>query len=418
MAVLPLGSIRVLIVEDDTHKLGMIVKAIQSLDDAALVTYVDVRDAMSARHRLLKERFDLLILDLRIPNRLGELAEATEGANLLREITSRSKYQRPYHIIGITAFDDSFKNFESLFADQLWVLLKFDQTSDGWSRQLVNKLKYLLASKESLRYSDGETYEVDLAIITALDTVEFEAITRLQGPWEEFAVPHDSTRYVRTTFSSGNKKMSVVAAAAPRMGMSMSAVLASKLIHNFRPKYLCMCGIAAGLEDKTSIGDILAPDPSWDWGSGKREINKDKRPVFSPAPYQLPLVADVRDRLKAFALRNNVLADIQAKWPGPKFTHGLRLHVGPLASGAAVLADVEVVDSVKAQQRQLVGIEMEIYGVLTAAENCGKPRPVAFALKSVCDFGNENKSSEHQAYAAFTSAEFMYRFVLEELADG
>ena len=109
------------------------------------------------------------------------------------------------------------------------------------------------------------------------------------------------------------------------------------------------------------------------------------------------------------------MSQIQKKWPGPKFGHDLQLHVGPVASGAAVLADPNVVDEVKEQQRQLVGVEMEVFGVFTAAENCSKPRPTTFALKSVCDFGDQGKSDEHQAYAAFTSAEFLYRFALEEL---
>jgi nucleoside phosphorylase len=143
---------------------------------------------------------------------------------------------------------------------------------------------------------------------------------RLQGPWRDIPVPNDSTRYVGSVFSKDDKSMSVVAAAAPQMGMSMSAVIATKLIHNFRPRYLCMCGISAGLKDKTNIGDILAPNPSWDWGSGKRELTKDKQSVFSPAPHQIRLNTDIRDKLKAFAGRKNVLADTRA----PNFYIALR----------------------------------------------------------------------------------------------
>ena len=408
-------SIRVLIVEDDTEKLGQILNAIRAADPNEAVLVSDVRDAMSARRLVERERFDLLILDLRIPNRLGGTAEAKEGADLLREITARPKYHRPYHIIGITAFDDSFNESSALFDEQLWILLKYDLTSDAWSKKLGNKIRYLLGSKELLRFSDGSSYETDLAIVTALDTVEFDAVRRLAGPWTDCDVPHDSTRYLRTEFSGEGRRMSVIAAAAPRMGMAMSAVLASKVIHNFRPRFLCMCGIAAGVGGKTNVGDILVADPSWDWGSGKRKV-EDGKSVFMPAPHQLPLTPDIRDKLKAFADSTSVLAEIRAKWPGTKAPHNIRIHVGPLASGAAVLADPAVVDEVKEQQRHLVGIEMEIYGVLTAAENCPRPRPVAFSLKSVCDFGDTGKSDEHQAYAAFTSAEFLYRFAAQVLS--
>jgi len=409
------GALKVLVVEDNTDKLGAIINCINAVREVSAET-LDARDAMSARILMEKERFDLLILDLRIPNRLGELATASEGSNLLRELSNRPKYQKPYHIIGITAYDDSFADSEQLFSEHLWALLKFDITTGDWSRQLTNKLKYLWGSRGLLRYSDGQSYEVDLAIITALDTVELDAVRQLQGSWVDVAVPHDSTRYFRGTFSRENKHLSVVAAAAPRMGMAMSAVVASKLIYNFRPRYLCMCGIAAGVKDKTEIGDVLVPDPSWDWGSGKREVDEHKNSVFSPAPYQLSLPTDIRDRIKAFADRSDSLSDIQRSWPGKKRVNALRVHVGPVASGAAVLADPAVVDSVKDQQRQLIGVEMEVYGVLTAAENSGRPRPTAFAVKSVCDFGDEGKSDEHQAYAAFTSAQFLYAFAMAELA--
>jgi hypothetical protein len=38
-------------------------------------------------------------------------------------------------------------------------------------------------------------------------------------------------------------------------------------------------------------------------------------------------------------------------------------------------------------------------------------------MKSVCDFGDEDKSDDWQSYAAFTSATFLYEFALNELAE-
>ncbi|MCA0301880.1 MAG: histidine kinase [Proteobacteria bacterium] len=407
-------SIRILIVEDETEKLGKIMDVIGSTKDSHLIRCSEVRDAMGARRLLEREQYDLLIVDLRIPNRIGEPAEAAQGAELLREVCARDKYHRPYHIIGITAYSESYESSFELFSDQVWAILRYDIKEDGWARQLRNKLSYLLSSKQLLRFSDGKTYETDLAIITALDS-ELAAVRRLPADWQEHKVPHDSTRYFTGVFSSASRNISVVAAAAPRMGMAMSAVLASKLITNFRPRYLCMCGIAAGVKGRTNLGDILAVDPSWDWGSGKRLVDKDGKACFSPAPNQLPLEPRIRDRLKAYVDRTSVLHDIQKAWPGAEVGHALRLHVGPVASGAAVLADPNVVGSVKDQQRQLIGIEMEVYGVLTATENCGEPRPIGFALKSVCDFGDAEKSDDFQPYAAYTSAQFLYKFSLEEL---
>ena len=78
-----------------------------------------------------------------------------------------------------------------------------------------------------------------------------------------------------------------------------------------------------------------------------------------------------------------LLAEIWNGWPGEKPEHPPALHVGPAASGAAVLADGATIETVIEQHRGLLGIEMEVYGVFEAAAEAASPRPDAFAVKSV-----------------------------------
>jgi nucleoside phosphorylase len=87
------------------------------------------------------------------------------------------------------------------------------------------------------------------------------------------------------------------------------------------------------------------------------------------------------------------------------------MHLGPVASGASVVADPSFLEEVKLQHRKLLGVEMEAYGVLAAAEESPLPQPKAFSIKSVCDFGDENKNDQFQHYAAFTSASALKIFV-------
>jgi nucleoside phosphorylase len=54
--------------------------------------------------------------------------------------------------------------------------------------------------------------------------------------------------------------------------------------------------------------------------------------------------------------------------------------------------------------RELIGVEMEIYGLYAAANNSSNPRPKVFALKSVCDFADSEKDDKAHKYAAYTSA--------------
>ena len=58
---------------------------------------------------------------------------------------------------------------------------------------------------------------------------------------------------------------------------------------------------------------------------------------------------------------------------------------------------------------------MESYGVFYSANYGVHPKPKPISIKSVCDFGDRKKADNYQNYAAYTSARFMYDFVLNEL---
>lgn len=57
---------------------------------------------------------------------------------------------------------------------------------------------------------------------------------------------------------------------------------------------------------------------------------------------------------------------------------------------------------------------MESYGVFFAAQNCCHLKPIAFAIKAVCDNGFV-KDDRFQNYAAYLSANYLYNFILSEL---
>ena len=86
-----------------------------------------------------------------------------------------------------------------------------------------------------------------------------------------------------------------------------------------------------------------------------------------------------------------------------------------MASGAAVLENRPLIQQITAHQRKVIGIEMETYGVFMACRCCSEPRPLAMSIKSICDFGDSNKTDNYQAYAAYTSAQYLYEFAIVEL---
>lgn len=87
------------------------------------------------------------------------------------------------------------------------------------------------------------------------------------------------------------------------------------------------------------------------------------------------------------------------------------IRVGPVASGASVLQNSDAVQRILGDHKDLLGVEMEIFSVMFAAHVAPAPRPVAIALKSVCDFGDEEKHDDYQKYAAYTSAQVLWKMI-------
>jgi nucleoside phosphorylase len=112
-------------------------------------------------------------------------------------------------------------------------------------------------------------------------------------------------------------------------------------------------------------------------------------------------------------------ANIRSEWPGEKPSTALRFHIGPGASGSAVVADNSTVEAIQQQHRKLTGLDMEAYGVAAAARSSCIPKPTALVIKSVVDFANSKKSDKWHGYAchvsARTVAEFFERFIPEML---
>src|SRR5690606_6844612 len=157
--------------------------------------------------------------------------------------------------------------------------------------------------------------------------------------------------------------ISVIVTAAPRMGMPAAAVSASKLIHNFRPRFIAITGICAGIRGKTEIGDILIADPCFDWGGGKWVANAKSDLQFHAAPYQWRLDESLRAAAKSMAVTPNLMSNVHTEYSKTKPTHPPTVFIDAMASGASVLQASAVIEDVRDQHKNLIGIEMESYAV-------------------------------------------------------
>ena len=399
----------VLVIDDDARKQNRITEVIRTAVGAIPCNIECVASVPEAVAKL-GMHFDLVILDINLPTRNGEAPVRDGGIRLLKQIYRGGPgLVRPAHILGVTAHSDLMSTAKMEFGLEAWEVLHYDSATDQWEDVVRNKAIHV--SAQAAAAHKGE-HDYDIAIITALKDVEFDAIQRLPCSWRQFSVTSDDSIYYVGEISGKSHKVRVVATAAIEMGIAASTALAMKVIQRFRPRYLFMAGIAAGINGNP--GDILVADESWDYGSGKIVTAENGEREFRFGAKHIQVDAALKDRIAHFSRdRADVIAHIQDRWPGTPSEYRLQVRIGPVATGAAVVEHRETIDEIRSQDRKLIGIDMEAYGVMVAGRIAPEPRPKCIVAKSICDSGTPPKTDDWQRYAAHTSAWFVHDFVAE-----
>jgi len=389
---------RVLVVDDEIEKVQEICNVLDNANIGAVVTHQT--SALGARQALRASQFDILIIDLNLPDTVKDQARPEGGIGLLEMLTLDEQVILPSDVLFITGREELVEQAREKTNERGALLLEY-RDPVSWKQILLGRAKYRHKQMER-----KGPVRVHIAIITALYQPELAAVLNLPYSWVQKRFNADPTLYHFGYFIRDGQTVSVVAACALRKGMPSSAALASKLVTQFAPQYVVMLGICAGIPGKTNLGDVVVADPAWDYGSGKRALNPEGSPVFLSAPYQMHLSADTKGLAEQLGRDPIILSQIRAGWVNAVPAGVLSVHVGPMASGASVIADDQQAREVALQNRELIAIEMEAYAVMAAVEYASTPKPTAIAIKSVCDYADEKKCDDWQAYAAYTSAAF------------
>jgi len=400
--------VRILIADDQTRRYKRFIDALVAI--GLTREQIDiVPSANDARDRLAMTRYDLLILDILLPRWSEGDPETRHSLDLLLELHEGEGYYRPSHILGITADRNVADEVAENFEEWTWTVVTYSESNDDWVNCAVNCVRYVINdTKRSAE--EAPKHGVDLAIICALEKPELEEVLKLPWNWTA-SRPLDDVTFVHDgKFQVDGRTITVSATFAPRMGMVSTALRSAALIAILRPRLIAMCGICAGVKGKVNLGDVLLADPAWDFQSGKRVRDK-KNSIFSISPHQLPAPTLLRTHVEQIRGDFAALTKISTDF-GSDFSGATRVVVGPVASGSAVIADGAVINEIKAQHRDLIGLEMEIYGMYAAAYGASKPQPLPFALKAVCDFADPDKEDKNQRYAAYASANVL-RLLME-----
>jgi nucleoside phosphorylase/CheY-like chemotaxis protein len=398
--------IRILLVDDLAHKIEH-VRAIVENDKAVRLDVVG--SAIAALRKLDQELYDLLIFDIVLPIREGEAPNPAGGMKLLEALADWRVHYLPEHVVGLSQFENVVSELGDRFQQRMWRLLRYDPQGADWERDLKAYVDYVV---EASGGRASGAFKTDLMLVTALVAPELEAVLSLEADWEDLPEPLDSTRYYAGRLPGDGRCLDVVAATAIRPGMVATTALAMKSIEIHRPRCLAMTGIAAGFTG--NFGDVVVSDLIWDYGSGKLKAASDGA-IFERAPYPLSAPRELVAIAQRLASDNAVRQTIRDLWGdrGPAPPQAPRIHVGPIASGAAVVGAGEIMQRIRSSHRKAVAVEMEGYGLAEAAESCRGAKPHWIVVKGISDFGDERKGDEFQPYAAFTGAQFARVLALE-----
>ena len=411
----------ILIIDDSDDKIKVL-KNLFRENPSIRPEKVEIADSvLTAKDKLSSKRYDLVILDLYLPFEKGDEATPEGGMQLVQLIESEDNDEifKPIHIVGLSR-EKTTPGHREAFSRSLWFLLSYDEMDNTWKNQLRQKVAYLIQSKKLLQ--ESATYDFDVAIINALQTPENYWTKKLiaANGWKKISVPGDdcNSYYSATIQNHAGKEIRVVTCFANQMASTASSMLTTKVIYNFRPRYLFMTGIAAAVEENNvNYGDVLVATEVWDGASGKYKDTDEADNIFMPDYRQKSLNSVFQNIVTQLKENQQVLREISDAYPTTlKPSTNLAIHTGPMASVPAVIASKEELNKIKEHARKLLGIEMEAYGMFYAAENAIGPRPqVVASLKSVSDYATKSKSDKYQDYASYTSVALLKYIMLNSL---
>ncbi len=252
-----------------------------------------------------------------------------------------------------------------------------------------------------------KNYQTDVALLS-VTTTEFKAVTHFHN-WKAKTFTGDDQIYDEATFERDGVQRTIVHAKIGEMGMTAAAATAMKVIFTFRPRYLIMVGIAAGvvkeeLEDQR-YGDVIVPDVIWNYSAGK---------------FVSPELAQIRYGNMGFLPRSTAEHIPEEILPylikaAESDENPCHVYIGPMACGSTVVANRELLEKqIYTQYQHTAGLDMESYAVVYAANHANDPRPTPIIVKSVCDFADSKKSDDYQRFAAYSSCEFA-QFLYEKI---
>jgi len=261
--------------------------------------------------------------------------------------------------------------------------------------------QYSQIGAELGKYRKTQHTPIDFAFVTALPK-ERDAILKQLDTYERIQQGFEPTYYRgRIIIPATHESYEVVVTMLLGMGTGEAAIASMEVLRRWRPANVIMVGIAAGVPGKVTLGDVVVADFVFYYELAKRTSRgEQRRGQYFPSDRLL------YDRALAYEA-SDWTQKISTKRPDTlhRDLPVLSVHFGAIASGEKILADAKTLARLLDECPELLAVAMEGAGVAGAASHQAQPTRF-LEVRSICDYGNEQKNDDWQAFAAEAAAAF------------
>lgn len=255
-----------------------------------------------------------------------------------------------------------------------------------------------------MRNNQQKKEKNDVLIICALKD-EFEQLINVEQDKWKLKTSKSGWLIANAIFEGvGGVNFSVRATWSPSMGREAVLALIQNMLSEVDVNCIAMTGICAGRRGKVSLGDVIFADRLWSYDSGKKVVENGVE-FFQGDQIQYQLQPKLVQRIQNLNVDNEL-------WPIERppvlVSKPFNIHIAPIATGAAVIEDINIFKNLSNSMRKVLGIDMEASALGTIGAFNQIPIIVA---KAVSDFADENKDDRFRDFASYASAHCMIQLL-------
>lgn len=409
--------VKILIVDDTEIKRETLRTLLIDECNIPTTSIFDAASIYDARKKMIEDVFDLVLLDLVLPNYTGEEPNKDDAPQFIDEIYSNPSIKIPNQIIGLTAYVEEFESMKIRFDDKVWHLFHYEIANKDWRNKIKQKVFHLLSNKELMYNNIINRNKHDIGIICALEE-EYDQLLEAFGQiWETKHISDFPIQYKTCTLTNAfGETTRICAACVGKPGMVPTSIIASSMVDVFRVSCLFMTGFAAGIKyDNIKLGDIVIAKSIQDYSAGKL--------VVDPEDGNYKLLHELNIVNASESLINNansIISDVDlmsdiykslAKVNLLQENNIVNAFISPTVCGPFVVAAEKAMDNIKTfADRKLQALDMEGFGLYMVG-HFKKCR--CLWIKGISDFADTHKGDAYHKQCAYASAKLLYHLIKE-----